>query len=202
MTNMDGFAQINVRLPDLIPPRGAKAVGVFDDGVTPGGKIIYEMDVLDINAMIAGRAPLLDANGEFVYRRNAAGVPVNQRFVLPKPMFRRKRFILVAHAVQKVTMVEHFEESAADKRDREEKQMVAGFAQDMALEAVRRGFGSAREMIDALLGKADERSPELAQMTEDADTLLEEGTALGGEEIEAEPVAVAAKGTAGRKSKS
>ena len=39
--------QIKIRLPELIVPSGAKPVGVHE----PTGKIIYEMEVIDVAGM-------------------------------------------------------------------------------------------------------------------------------------------------------
>lgn len=163
-----------VTLPTLVPPVGARPVGVFADG-TPEGKIIYEMKVLDVDATVARRRVKIGPDGQPVLRRNAAGVPVQTVYEIPGALFRTKRFILRPFKNKKVKMVENFEESAADRQEREERQAVAAFAQDLAAESVRRGFTSAKAMLDKLFGKEAEPSAELGAMAEDADDLIAHG---------------------------
>lgn len=175
----------SIRLPDLIPPPGAKPVGVFDDG-SPGGKIIYELKVLDVPAMKAGKVQKVDYDGAPVFKKHATtGEAMYPIMVLPQPIFRVKRFILVADQTLKVKMVEHFAETPADIAEREDRRKVSAFSEDLAREAISRGYSNASEMLAALLGEKDEEfelSEPLSQAAQEATSLVESGELGGGTE--------------------
>tara|TARA_Y100000310_G_scaffold273098_1_gene288388 strand:- start:3042 stop:3536 length:495 start_codon:yes stop_codon:yes gene_type:complete len=144
-----------VRLPDLVPPTGAKPVGVHE----PTGKVIYEMEVLDVETMQAKKKQKIDYEGNPVFKKHpTTGEAQYPIFQLPEPIFRTKRFILQAGPSQKVAMVENFAETPDEIAERTERQKVESFTADLASEAVRRGFTNASEMMDSLFGEKSEEA--------------------------------------------
>ena len=139
--------QKKIRLPELIPPHGAKPVGVHE----PTGKIIYEMEVLDIAAGQAAKTQKIGLDGELLWKKHpTTGEAVYPIFNKPPEIYRTKRFILNGTQGQAVKLVENFEESKADIAERTQRDKVASFTADLANEAVKRGFDSAADMMDRL----------------------------------------------------
>lgn len=157
-----------LRHPELIPPAGAKAVGV-DDSTQ---KIIYEMNVLDVQAMMAGKTQKLDYEGRPVFRKHpTTGEPMNAILVLPsEPIMRKKRFILNSTDSLKVKMIEGWEDTPAEVADRDRRAQEAAFSSDLSAEAVRRGFTTASEMMAALFGDA-EQPKEIKAVIAEADAI-------------------------------
>lgn len=178
-----------ISLPELIPPPGARPVGVFDDG-SPTGKIIYEQKVLDVEKTVALRRPRLGPDGEPMIRRNAAGIPQQIVYELPVAVWRVRRGILMPFRNKKVKFVERFEESPQDIREREERKMVEGFSSDLAKQALAAGFKNAGDFVAALLGRHGQPTGQLEKMTKEADELLATG-GVGMEEEQAGPAPAA-----------
>lgn len=171
------YTQTPKRLkPDLIPPRGAKAVGVYDDG-SPTGAIVYEMDVLDVQEMKRQKYQKRDpVTGELIFKKHpTTGENQYPVLVLPKPIMRRKRFILRSYRTGQVRMVENFAETPEDIAEREERQRVEAFSHDLAVEAVRRGFPNAAEMMSTLFGDDTEVDEATQVMVSEATQIVESG---------------------------
>jgi len=168
--------------PKLIPPRGAKPVGVYDDGSVTGA-IIYEMEVIDFDAMKKAKKHIKDpATGAPLYRRNNAGQPIVPILRLPKPIKRKKRFVLRAYKSGQVKMLERFRPNEEKTARREENERVEAFSADLAREAIRRGFDNAADMMTALLGGAADG--DLAETVAAADSLVADPDALFDDEPE------------------
>lgn len=173
--------------PKLIPPRGARPVDVFDDGSATGA-IVYEMEVIDFAAMKAAKKQAKDpVTGEPLYRRNNAGQPIVPVMRLPKPIKRKKVFILRSYKTGQVRMIENFRPDPAKVAEKRERAQVAAFAEDLAKEAIRRGYESAAEMLGALLGDAEPDAEDQATIAE-ADSLVESGGDALFDEVDYEPV--------------
>jgi hypothetical protein len=154
-----------IRLPSLVPPRGSKPIGIDESS----GKVIYTMEMLDVQAMKAAKRQRVDSNGRPVFKKHpTTGEEIYPILEMPKPIFRTKRFVLHATASQKVKMIEGFEETVAEISERTNRKRVANFAHDLANEAVRRGFANASEMMDELF-KDSVQSTELQQTVFEAD---------------------------------
>lgn len=152
----------------LVPPTGAKAVGI--DDLT--GAIIYEMDELDIPAMEASKQIVRDpVTGQDVYRQgdHSFRYPV---YRIPKPIWKRSRFILRDKGNYNVAKIRNFASEAVKAKEMEERKAAQDMVSDFATEAVRRGFRSAKDMLDALLGP-HEMGEELAVVAGGADEILE-----------------------------
>lgn len=163
--------QKKIRLPELIPPQGAKPVGVHE----ATGKIIYEMQVLDIAAGLAAKTQKIGPDGEPVFKKHpTTGEAVYPVFNNPPEIYRTKRFILNGTQSQGVKLVENFEESREDIAERTQRDKVANFTADLANEAVRRGFDSAAEMMDQLF--QDKATPEAVEPDPDRFVVDAEGS--------------------------
>jgi len=138
---------------ELIPPRGAKAVGTHTDG-----RVIYEMkDRLDPRA--TKKTPLLDpTTGDPMWKKNpATGEPM---YPLLRAIAVRRdyRFVLERTGRGGVSLQENFEPSkkeVASMRAAREREV---FGVDLAHEAVSRGL-SAADMLDMLSGGKKIPSP-------------------------------------------
>jgi hypothetical protein len=163
--------QKKVRLPELIPPQGAKPVGVHG----PTGKIIYEMEVRDIAAGRAAKTQKIGPDGEPMYKKHATtGEIMYPIFDRPPVIFRTSRFILIGTQSQGVKMVENFEESREDIAERTQRDKVANFTEDLANEAVKRGFDSASEMMDQLFQNKEQPLEETAEEVAEPEQPLED----------------------------
>ena len=168
--------------PKLIPPRGARPVDVFDDG-TMTGAIVYEMEVIDFDEMKRLKTQAVSpVTGELLWKKNVAGQPIVPVLRLPKkPPKRKKRFILRSYQTGAVRMIENFEPDPEKQKAHKEREQVEAFADDLAREAIRRGFSNAAEMMAAILGGVPEEG-EVADMVDEADELAKDPDALFDEE--------------------
>lgn len=141
--------------PKLIPPRGSRPVGVFEDG-SPTGAIIYEMMIVDDQAMKkAKKQALHPTTGKPLWKRNNAGQPILPVLRLPaKPIMRKKRFILRGYKTGTVRMIENFELSPERQAERDEQKKVQAFSDDLARAAIRAGYETADAFIAAMVGGA------------------------------------------------
>lgn len=157
----------------LIAPRGARAVGIFRDAEDGGqDKIIYEMVVQDIPAMKASKRQVMTAEGRALYRNEHRPENAYPVYEIPELIWREKRFILRAPGNGNVKMVEHFETTPEERAEAERRRQTKGFVEDFAHEAVRRGYPSARAMLDELFGALGAQpTDEQQQMADDADDL-------------------------------
>lgn len=189
-SQIGNLAQIPKRVkPDLVPPRGAKPAGVYDDG-SPTGAIIYEMEVLDLEAMKAGKVQKEDpVTGEPLFRKHATtGANMHPIYQLPKPVMRTKRFILRSYKTGQVRMIENFEPTPERVAEREQRAKVEAFTADIAEEAVRRGYSDAAQMFDELLGPA-EMDGGTEQMVAEATEMVQSGALEQAGEATAEATA-------------
>lgn len=178
----DRFPQPRPLIAPLIPPRGAKQVGVHDDGGS--GKIIYEMRVFDPDTTKANKRQKVDAlTGEPMWRKH----PTTGENVYPimeiEPVFRNKRFILVADKNGRVRMQENFELSPSDIAEREQLERKHSFLEDLALEASKRGV-TARELVNEIIGEVTEPGEVTPvgglQLTDEAESVVAEAEELLG----------------------
>ncbi len=133
---VSNLAKIRRLKPELIPPRDAKPVGVHTDG-----RVIYEMQRLDLQATASNKVPEKDPlTGEDAWVKHpTTGEPLYKK-MRAQPVYYMSRFVLEGSPAGKVTMNEHFEvtpeEAAADQAARDRQ----AFGDRLAEIAVERGL--------------------------------------------------------------
>ena len=165
--SFDGVMTIKPLEPKLIPPRGAKAIGIHS---VPGqeDRIIYEMNVFDGAATKASKVQAVDAAGEPVWRKHNGEkiVPVMQT----TPQFRTKRFILRPFQSGKVKTIEHFALTPEQERDRRDREAKDRWMDDFRDEAIRNGV-TPRDLVAKMIASVQDKDEavelNLAGLSED-----------------------------------
>ncbi len=131
---------------ELIPPRGAKAVGTHTDG-----RVIYEMyDVLDPRP--TEKVPILDPlTGKEMWKKNQATGEPMYPLMRAVAVRRDKRFVLERDGNGQVAMQEGFEPTDEELAEVQAARQREIFAADLASEAVNRGLNAA-DVLDLLAG--------------------------------------------------
>ena len=178
--HVDRFPKAKPLTAALIPPRGAKQVGVFDDG--GAGKIIYERKVFDPDATKRNKVQATDADGNPKWRKH----PTTGENVYPiyeiEPVFRVQRFILSATRNGGVRIQENFEPTVEELRERALQERKQTFLEELVDVAVSRGV-TARELVDDIIGTAGEGAelaPGLEADVDQADEIIADAEEMMG----------------------
>jgi hypothetical protein len=131
---------------ELIPPRGAKAVGTHTDG-----RVIYEMkDQLD--PRMTEKVPVLDpTTGEEMWKKNPSTGEPMYPLMRAVAVYRDMRFVLERDGRGQVARQEGFEPTAEELAQMKSARDREVFAEDLAQEAVSRGL-NAGAVLDMLSG--------------------------------------------------
>ena len=148
------FGPAKLPTMQLVPPRDAEPVGFVESGDFKG-RVIYEQETLDVAATKASKVIKTDPiTGEEVWAKH----PTTGEKQYPKfkttPVFRRRRFILVANDIARtVKMIENFEMSAEERAELAERNKRETFLSELINGAVARGM-TADELLTEVTGKA------------------------------------------------
>lgn len=156
---VETLSRIRRLRPDLIPPRGAKPVGLHDDG-----RMIYQMERRDHEATKKNREQVTAPNGEPLFRRDANGEPYP--VMRAKPVTYMAEFVLERSPAGAVFLNENFRASEQEKEQDRLAKVRNQFGEVLAKTAVERGL-SAEELIARLLDPIKEAGPGQVLVEED-----------------------------------
>ena len=157
-----GLQQMPGLDPKLIPPRGAKQVGMTDDD-----RPIYELENwYDPHLSSKNKVPVLDADGEEVWRKHPTTGDKLTQVMRIKPVYRTRRFVLEGTRNGHVLIVEGFEATAATKKTNAKVAARQRFNDELAEIATEQGM-SAGEFVRTILGRAKVAVAEEIAGTED-----------------------------------
>jgi hypothetical protein len=150
----DSLPQIQVPLPALIPPEGARPTGeVLDDG-----RIVYKMRRLNLDKTAKNKKQTVDADGAPAWRRHPTTGEKMYPIMTTEPVYEDVEFVLEASRQQHVAIITNFrgtpEERASDAKRKQKNE----FSERLAELATERGI-SADELVIRLVERVRETSP-------------------------------------------
>lgn len=160
MPNVDSLPKIQPHATELIPPEGAKPVGVHTDG-----RVIYEMKIPDLTKIAKNKVHVTDPEtGEPLYKKHPNTGEKMYPIMRAVPHFRIQRFVLQRDGHGNVYKRENFEPTPEEISFLKKLQEKREFSERLADIAVERGI-SADELVLRMLGASDTVQNKPGQVT-------------------------------------
>lgn len=160
MPNVDSLPRIKPHATELIPPEGAKPVGVHSDG-----RVIYEMEIPDLTRIAKNKVHVTDPEtGEPLYKKHPNTGEKMYPILKSVPFFRKQRFVLNRDGHGNVYKHENFEPTPEEISHLAKLREKREFSERLADLAVERGI-SADELVLRMLGVSDTVSNKPGEVT-------------------------------------